>query len=101
MRKLLVVLLGLLLLAGAVGAFSYRWVIEPSRTAAQATRPLASSPQTRALPTAPSASASRQPAPQQKVSAFNIFEIALNVANLLVGGIGIWLAMRGMRATRT
>ena len=94
MRRLLFVLLGLVLLGGAIGTFSYRWFVEPSRTT-QVIRPGAA-PSTRGA-----TEAQRRDPRGQQVSAYNTFEIALNVANLVVGVVGIWLAVSGVRARRS
>ena len=87
MRKLGYIVLGLALLVGALSFAGYRH-ITPQHTAA------------------PSASASRsvQSSPSSgrstSLSGVQLFEMGLNVANVVVGLLGIWLTIRGVRAER-
>ena len=94
MRRFFTVLLGLVLLGGAVASFGYRWL-------AQSTTPSVS---TRgALPSsARSSDRSRAERPQirDRVRAWDGFQAVVEVANLVVGLVGIWLAVAGMRMQR-
>ncbi len=77
----------------------YRFIYEPQR-AAQGDRPVAGA--SRSVQPAPSAPTARSaPTPATKppqISGFQIFEISLNLANVLVGALGIWLTVRGLRS---
>ena len=103
MRKLLFLALGLLLIAGAIGAGYFRHVHEPrtsSRTVASAPQGATRSaqPQTTTRPTQSRPSA-QQPASQQ-FSGFQLFDTIVNVLNVVVGLVGIWMAVVGMRMQR-
>lgn len=89
MRKFALVVLGLALLAGALTFAAYRFL--PGLQSSSV------SVASRSVQSAPTASARR---PEPGLSGFATFEMALNVANVLVGIIGIWLTMRGIRAER-
>lgn len=92
MRKFLFVVLGLALLGGAVffaaGRFGY---LPPGvglpGTVAQRT-------------TGASPGAVGQRRNDSGSNSLQTFEMAINVANVLVGILGIWMTMRGMRAER-
>ena len=95
MRKLFLVLLGLIMFAGAATVFAYRWV----GTSWVASR--SASPQPGARSAAPQAAPDRRVTRDRNSGqAFATFEILLNIANLLVGVVGIWLAISGMRMQR-
>ena len=87
MRKLGYIVLGLALLVGALSFAGYRH-LTPQHTGA------------------PSASASRSvhssgPASRtNSLSGVQLFEMGLNAANVIVGILGIWLTVRGVRAER-
>jgi hypothetical protein len=97
MRKL-PVLLGLLLLLGALAMLGYRWLGEPARHGR--------------FQNAPTAARDYSPAPGDRgsrswrggggrgTSGFQIFEIVIDILNVVVGVVGIWLAVVGMRMQR-
>lgn len=92
MRKLILVMLGLLLLGGAVGAATYRYVLSPEiQMRAKDARGFDSS-----YRTGPGPSTHRQP----QLSALQIFDIVVNVLNVVVGVIGIYLTLTGLRLQR-
>ena len=101
MRKFGLLALGLVLLGAALGTFGYRWIYEPQRAA----RVVQQAPQGAARGLQGPADARQRPQggaqkqTQTQVSGFQVFEIALNVANVLVGLIGIWLAVRSVRGS--
>ncbi len=91
MRKFAYIVLGLALLAGALTFAAYRFLPGLQSTSVSvASRSVQSA--------SPSAEARRRPEPG--LSGLATFEMALNVANVIVGIIGIWLTMRGIRAER-
>ncbi len=86
MSKLGTIVLGLALVAGAIGFAGYRNFATNTAPPSQSARSAA-----------PSASAAKR---TQNVSGLQIFDMGLNIANVLVGVLGIWMTMRGMRAER-
>lgn len=125
MGRFISVLLGLALLAGAVGVFGYRlshdpdalhrysWIAGENRTELQRQEDLdATGPQTmrrqgsdRELsPSArPGTEARRRPdglPRNEQPDTMKMFELGLDFANVLVGLIGIYLAIGGMRSRR-
>ncbi len=88
MRKGLQIVLGLALLLGALGFAGYRYI---------APQEYASKVSTASRKLDPQASRGGK---QETMSSFQMLELALNVANVLVGAMGIWFTMRGMRAER-
>ena len=104
MRKILWVLLGLVIFAGAVSLAGYRHVYEPQHRARNAaSTPAAAPPATRGLQQTPPAVA-RAPAtaPTTTTTAINwtSFETLVNIANLVVGLLGIYMTIAGMRMQR-
>lgn len=104
MRKLIYIVLGLALVATSVTMFTYRWVLSSSRLAT--TRTTSAPPSTRGI--APTGTRiapderipiSRTP-PQTALDATRIFDVGLNILNALVGIIGIWVGIAGMRMQR-
>lgn len=95
MRRFGMIVLGLALILGSLALFGYRQMLTSGSPVFGPSGPSA----TRSVETsgAPPA-ASRSPARTEKLSGLQIFEIALNVANVLVGLFGILLTFRGMRA---
>ncbi|MEO1207661.1 MAG: hypothetical protein AAFV45_15140 [Pseudomonadota bacterium] len=116
MAKAFWIFLGLLLIAGAIGAMGYRLTQSPDllskyeRMIETQTEPAptTSAPKTRsATPqeVAPQgADGIQSDAPvastEKRVDNFKMLEIALDVGNILVGLIGIYLAVSGMRMRR-
>ncbi|MEO1281073.1 MAG: hypothetical protein AAFV69_04985 [Pseudomonadota bacterium] len=116
MAKAFWIFLGLLLIAGAVGALGYRFqqepdllskyerMIEPEVTQA----PAPTAPQTRsATPQDVGPEGAIEPrseapvaAAKKRVDNVKLLEIVLDVGNILVGLIGIYLAVSGMRMRR-
>jgi hypothetical protein len=101
MRKV-AVLLGLLLLAGAAGMFGYRWLYEPARSARlqqhapwsqRGLSELRSGPRERD-------GGWRQSSRGQALSGVQLFELVIDLLNVVVGAVGIWLAIIGMRMQR-
>lgn len=102
MRRL-TVLLGLFLLIGAAGIFSYRWVHEPARYARYNSGPSTSwrgvsEQRTGGHETRSSPSASRSG--RGGLSGLRLFEIVVDLLNVIVGIVGIWLAVIGVRMQR-
>lgn len=108
MRKTMYILLGLLLVGGAIGLFVYRQsVLQEAMTIEQTAETEAAEP-------APAPSTDRraeqkerrQMRKAERISsrrdAGNLrwFEMVLNVANIAVGLVGIWLAVAGTRMRR-
>ncbi|MEZ5854876.1 MAG: hypothetical protein R3D67_09095 [Hyphomicrobiaceae bacterium] len=83
MKKTATIILGLALLIGAIAFAGYRFSGANNASSSQAARNL-------------SPSAKRT----QTMSGVQIFDMGLNIANVLVGVLGIWMTMRGMRAER-
>jgi hypothetical protein len=102
MRKLALLALGLMLFSGAAGAFAYRVLAAapPSSVArAAASEPAARaamSPYERRVPFAQS-----PPTRPRSAAGWHTFETLLNVANVVVGVLGIWMTVIGMRLQRT
>lgn len=92
--------IGVFLLGAAIVLFGYRWHYQPNWG-----RTHSVSHESR---NAPSGAATRSAQPQGKQTApqpaasqpsgFQLFEAGLNIANVLVGIIGIWLMMRSGRS---
>ena len=98
MSRIGYLLLGIILTAGALSLGGYRHIWQPYRShQAGATRgiqaPHTTSRAPQAAPTTNSGSATQ-------ISATQLFDWGLNGANLLVGVIGIWMALRS-RSART
>ena len=102
MRKFGFVLLGLMILGLSVGAFGYRWFYEPQQQGRVYGAPKS---QTRSLPAdrSPSRSANTPSRGGQTTTttaateSWHLFEVALNIMNVVVGVLGIWMTMVGMR----
>lgn len=93
MRRFLFVILGLALLGGAAYFAAGRFGMLPPGIG------LPGTVAQRAPGAAPGVSAQRRNT-DTGTSSVQTFEMALNVANVLVGILGIWMTMRGMRADR-
>ncbi len=105
MRKFGFVLLGLMVLGLSLGAFGYRWFYEPQQQGRVYGAPKS---QTRSLPAdrsgAPSRSANTPSKGGQTTTtattatdSWHLFEVALNAMNVVVGLLGMWMTMVGMR----
>ena len=104
MRRLLVVL-GLMLLLTAAGTFGYRWFQEPGRYARH--QPDASGswrgPSERSGGwrndrSGPSAGRNSK---SGGLNGLRLFEIVIDLLNVVVGLVGIWLAVMGVRMQRS
>ncbi len=100
MRKLLVVIIGLMLFAGAVGALTYRVFVEPQRIA-QIKRQLPP-PVVVPLPREmkvipPPVTKPTTRAEAARLDGWHLFEVGLNILNVVVGVLGIWMTIAGMR----
>jgi hypothetical protein len=102
MRKGTYVLLGLLLVIGAVGAAGWRHVIEPSRSVSRSTSNERLAPATRSdRSVTRSFSGDRtRTQTQTRLSTWDAVDMIVNVLNAVVGIVGIWLAISGMRMQR-
>ncbi len=95
MRKLGYIVLGLALLVGALSFAGYRHLpngFSASKSVTSSNRTLQSPSQQN--------SQSNRSGGGQNLSSVQIFDMALNIANVVVGVLGIWMAMRGFRAER-
>ena len=102
MRTFGYLLLGMVLLAGAVSLAGYRHWWEPEQRARHAASQRGQQ--------APAARGIGQPAPKTSApsastttsttSTWSSFETLVNIANLAVGVIGIWMAFVGIRMQR-
>jgi hypothetical protein len=101
MRKLTVVL-GLLLLVGAAGTFGYRWLDARGGYSRyqhpSAGVPRSSSGERRATPR--EGGGWRRNGDSRGLSGLQFLEIVIDLLNVVVGGVGIWLAVMGMRTQR-
>lgn len=94
MRRTATILLGLMLIVGSVGVFSYRWFVEPSATSVSSRAPVA----TRSVqPSARSADREAVRRPEPAINGVRLFEIVLNTLNAVVGVVGIWVGLMGLR----
>ena len=96
MSKIGYVLLGIILTVGALSFGGYRHIWQPHR-AHQAGQTRSIQPPQSAPRTASGAPTTSSSNPTQ-FTATQLFDWGLNGANLFVGVIGIWLALRGSRA---
>ena len=95
MRKLGYLVLGLALLVGALSLAGYRHLPNGFGASKSVTATNRS--------TSPQISQSAKSGGQsgnQSFSAVQIFDMGLNLANVVVGVLGIWMTMRGFRAER-
>ena len=104
MRKVMWVLLGLVLLAGAASLGTYRHWWEPQQRAkgGHSTSGATSGAATRSIdPRSAQAPATRSPqgTPSTPTTAFS-FDTVVNVLNIVVGVLGIWMTWIGMRMQR-
>lgn len=97
MRKLGYVVLGLALLVGSLALAGYRHL--PQNASNSKSAPISAN---RSIQAAPPAASQRNPSggQSQTLSGVQIFEMGLNMANVVVGLLGIWMTMRGFRAER-
>lgn len=93
MSKFIWILLGLVLVGGAVALGGYRNFYEPN----QRTRSVASAPS--ASRSAPPVSTQRAPQSASQGASLN-FDTVVNVLNVVVGIVGIWMTFAGMRMQR-
>ncbi len=93
MRKV-ILWLGILLVLGAAGLFAQRWVVEPARHGRyEQSRGFAERGRDEG--------GSRRPARRERApNGLQIFEIVVDLLNVVVGIVGIWLAVLGMRLQR-
>lgn len=104
MSKVVIVLLGLALLAGAASVAGYRYLARSEQTAA--VRPGA--PQNATRGPAREALPGRQPdgarppvrPGREQFSAYSVLELALDLINAIVGLVGIFVAILGLRMSR-
>jgi hypothetical protein len=102
MRKLMWVLLGLVVFAGAMSLGTYRHWWEPQQRA-KATRSAPSASQqapTRGLQQAPSGTRSPQGGGSSTTTEMLSFDTLVNILNVVVGIMGIWMTWVGMRMQR-
>lgn len=100
MRKFML-LLGLVLVLGAGGLLSYRWFPEPERHARYSPGPSGSwrGEQRSGLDSRSEPSSGRT-ARGGGLSSLRLFEIVIDLLNVVVGVVGIWLAVVGARMQR-
>jgi hypothetical protein len=103
MRRLSIMILGVMIFSAALGAFAYRLLATPTpqavRIAVAETGPrTALSPYERRVPEAAARPTSR-PA-SSRATGWHAFEVVLNIANLVIGILGIWMTVVGMRLQR-
>jgi hypothetical protein len=85
---------GLVLLCGALTFAGYRNLLPITSNQSKFSTP---APATRSI--SPQAGGSSSGS-KSGLSGLQVFELGLNAANVLVGILGIWMTMRGMRAER-
>lgn len=98
MRKV-ILWFGVLLALGAAGLFVQRWVVEPAKHGRyqQQSRGISEQrPAGRNGGGGPRDSTRRNSGP----SSLQLFEIVIDLLNVVVGIVGIWLAVLGMRLRR-
>lgn len=104
MSKVVIVLLGLALMAGAAGVAGYRYLVRTDQTST--VRPGVSQNATRGP--ARESSPGRQPdgarppirPGREQFSGYSVLELALDLINAIVGLVGIFVAILGMRMSR-
>ncbi len=96
MRKFGYIVLGLALLVGALSVAGYRHLL-PQSASFSKSAPVGAN---RSVSAPPAASPRGSKTDNQSLSGVQIFEMGLNVANVVVGLLGIWMTMRGFRAER-
>jgi hypothetical protein len=108
MRKTGFVLLGLLLVAGAIGTFSYRSLYLPHKARTTFAAPSAGAPAAdrgrsyipERDPTNRTTSGAPRPSGGILNGMWGNVEMVINVLNVVVGVLGIWMTMIGMRLQR-
>jgi hypothetical protein len=87
--------LGILLVLGAAGLFAQRWLVEPARHGRyEQSRGFAE-------PRGRDGGGPRNPGRRDRgPSGVQMFEIVIDLLNVVVGIVGIWLALLGMRLQR-
>ncbi|HRD76604.1 MAG TPA: hypothetical protein PK264_11790 [Hyphomicrobiaceae bacterium] len=107
MRKMLFVLLGLVLIGGAIGNFAYRSLYSTERARTALSAPSAGAPADRGrsyIPERPPTSRTTTGTPGSggglMSGLWGNFEMVINILNVLVGILGIWMTMIGMRLQR-
>jgi hypothetical protein len=96
MRKVLL-WLGVLLVLGAAGLFAHRWIVEPVRHGrSEQSRGVSDQRGPWRDTGGPRTSGRRDRGP----SGLQVFEIVIDLLNVVVGIVGIWLAVLGMRLQR-
>jgi hypothetical protein len=96
MRKV-VLWLGVLLVLGAAGLFAQRWIVGPAKHGRYEQSRGVSDQRGGGRDGGQRASGRRD----RGQSSLQMFEIAIDLLNVVVGIVGIWLAVLGMRLQRT
>ncbi len=100
MRKSIYILLGLLMIAGAAGSAYYLNVATSKSSRQESNQQAARAPQsaTRGMPgpTDQRPQSASKPAP----SRFQVFDTVVNILNVVVGLVGIYLSIAGIRMQR-
>ena len=89
-----------MLIVGAIGAASWRHVIEPSRTVSRSTSLERIAPSARSERSAARSFSRERTRTQTQLSTWDTVDLVINVLNAVVGIVGIWLAVSGMRMQR-
>jgi len=94
MRKV-IVWLGILLVLGAAGLFAQRWIVEPAKHGRyEQSRGFAEQ-------RGRDGGGPRNPGRRDRgPNGLQLFEIVIDLLNVVVGIVGIWLAVLGMRLQR-
>jgi hypothetical protein len=99
MRKSIYILLGLLMIAGAAGSAYYLNIAAPKSSRQESNQQATRAPQsaTRGVPSPSDRTTSAsKPAP----SGFQMFDTIVNILNVVVGLVGIYLSVAGIRMQR-
>lgn len=101
MRKAAFIVLGLVLLTGAAGMGLYRHLVLPGQSAVARH---AAPPVLREDAKRGAGPDRKQPedakAPESGGAGWNAVQMALDVLNIVIGAVGIWLAVAGIRMQR-
>ena len=100
MRKSTYILLGLLMIAGAAGSAYYLNIAAPKASRQESNQQAARAPQpsTRGLPN--TTDQRTQTAAKPTPSSFQMFDTVVNILNVIVGLVGIYLSIAGIRMQR-
>lgn len=96
MRKM-ILWLGVLLVLGAAGLFAQRWIVEPARHGRYEQSRGFSDQRGSGRDGGGSRTSGRR---DRGPSSLQLFEIVIDLLNVVVGVVGIWLAVLGMRLHR-